>query len=167
LQQGQRVLVHAGAGGVGSFAIQLARRAGAHVVATTSAANLELARSLGAHEVIDYRSQGFAHLSDIDLVVDTIGGETLEKSWSILRARGRIATLIDFAIRPTGDKSGEFVFFKGATESLPDAMKLFSSGDLQIVIDSMFPLNEVRAGLKKVATGHARGKVIIRGKHSF
>ena len=86
LQYGQRVLVHAGAGGIGSFAIQLACRAGAHVVATTSAANLELVRSLGAHEVIDYRSQSFAHLSGIDLVLDTVGGETLAKSWSVLRS---------------------------------------------------------------------------------
>jgi NADPH:quinone reductase-like Zn-dependent oxidoreductase len=165
LQQGQKVLIHAGAGGVGSFAIQLARRAGADVVATTSAANLELARSLGAHEVIDYRSQGFAHLSGIDLVLDTIGGETLAKSWSVLRPEGRIATLIDFAIRPTGDKSGEFVFFKSAAESLPDALKMFSSGRLQIITDSVFPLDEARAALEKVATGHARGKVIIRTKH--
>ena len=166
LQYGQRVLVHAGAGGIGSFAIQLACRAGAHVVATTSAANLELVRSLGAHEVIDYRSQSFAHLSGIDLVLDTVGGETLAKSWSVLRSGGRIATLIDFAIQPTGDKSGEFVFFKSAAESLPEAMEMFSSGHLQIVTDSIFPLDEVRAALEKVATGHARGKVMIRARHS-
>jgi NADPH:quinone reductase-like Zn-dependent oxidoreductase len=162
LQHGQRVLIHAGAGGVGSFAIQLARRAGAHVVATASAANLELVRSLGAHEVIDYRSESIAHLSGIDLVLDTIGGATLAQSWSVLRSGGRIATLIDFAIQPTGDKSGEFVFFKSATESLPEALELFGSGHLQIVTDSIFPLDEVRAALERVATGHARGKVIIR-----
>jgi NADPH:quinone reductase-like Zn-dependent oxidoreductase len=166
LQHGQTALIHAGAGGVGSFAIQLARQAGAHVVATTSAANFELVKSLGAHEVIDYRSQSFAHLRGIDLVLDTVGGETLAKSWSVLRSGGRIATLIDFAIQPMGDKSGESVFFKTAAESLPEAMEMFSSGRLQIVTDSIFPLDEVRAALEKVATGHARGKVIIRAKHS-
>jgi NADPH:quinone reductase-like Zn-dependent oxidoreductase len=166
LRHGQKVLIHAGAGGVGSFAIQLARRAGAHVVATASAANLELVMSLGAHEVIDYRSQSFAHLSGIDLILDTVGGETLAKSWPVLRSGGRIATLIDFAIQPPGDKSGEFVFFRSATDSLSEAMEMFRAGRLQIVTDSIFSLDEVRAALEKVATRHARGKVIIRAKHS-
>lgn len=162
LQSGQRVLVHAGAGGVGSFAIQLARRAGAHVIATASAANLDLVKQLGAHKAIDYRAQGFVHLSGIDLVLDTIGGETLEKSWAVLRSGGRIATLADFAIQSRDGKSGVFVFFKSATSALPEAMKMFDAGQLQVVTDSIFSLGDVRAALEKVATGHARGKVLIR-----
>ncbi|HEY0939815.1 MAG TPA: NADP-dependent oxidoreductase [Steroidobacter sp.] len=165
LQSGQRVLIHAGAGGVGSFAIQLARRAGAHVIATASAANLDLVKELGAHEAIDYRVQGFSHLSGIELVLDTIGGETLEKSWAVLRPGGRIATLADFAIQGQDGKTGEFVFFKSATAALPEAMKMFEAGQLQVVVDSSFALEEVRAALEKVATGHARGKVLIRANH--
>ena len=165
LQRGQKVLIHAGAGGVGSFAIQLARHAGAYVMATSSAANLELLRGLGAHEVIDYRAQGFSHASGVDLVLDTLGGETLAKSWSVLQPAGRIATLVDFAIQPQGGRSGEFVFFQSATASLPEAMARFSSHQLQIVMDSILPLEETRAALEKVATGHSRGKVIIRTQH--
>lgn len=84
LRQGQRVLIHAGAGGVGSMAIQQAHHAGARVIATASARNVELVKSLGADEVIDYRTEDFTQVRDIDLVLDTIGGETLEKSWSVL-----------------------------------------------------------------------------------
>src|SRR5690606_29990605 len=106
LQPGQRVLIHAGAGGVGSMAIQQAHHAGAHVIATASARNTELVKSLGADEAIDYRTQDFAQLQDIDLVLDTLGGETLERSWSVLHRNGRIASLVDFGIQPRDDKVG-------------------------------------------------------------
>ena len=95
-------------------------------------------------------------------MLDTIGGDTLERSWSVLGPRGRIATLVDFAIRHQGSHAGEFVFFKSPTASLPEAMEMFSAGQLQIVVDSVFPLDETRSALEKVATGHARGKVLIR-----
>jgi NADPH:quinone reductase-like Zn-dependent oxidoreductase len=162
LARGQRVLVHAGAGGVGSMAVQLAHLAGAHVLATASAPNLELVRSLGADEVIDYRVQDFGRVRDIDLVLDTIGGETLEKSWSVLRPGGRIASIVEFGIQPQSGQAGEFVFFASATPFLPEAVRLFAAGSLQTVIDSIFPLDETRAALEKVATGHARGKVLVR-----
>ena len=86
LAPGQRVLIHGGAGGVGSFAVQLARWRGAHVTATSSARDADLVRELGADEVIDYRSQRFEDVvADLDLVFDTVGGETWERSWSVLR----------------------------------------------------------------------------------
>jgi NADPH:quinone reductase-like Zn-dependent oxidoreductase len=162
LERGQRVLIHAAAGGVGSFAVQLAHRAGAHVIATASAKNVDLVKSLGADEVIDYRTRDFSTLRDIDLVIDTIGADTLNKSWSVLRAGGRISTLVEFGIKPTDGHSGEFVFFASATPYLPIAISLFKAGDLQIVTDSIFPLDEARSALEKVATGHARGKVLVR-----
>lgn len=164
LKSGQRVLIHAGAGGVGSFAIQLARQADAHVIATASQPNLGLLQSLGAHEAIDYRAQDISHLRDIDLVLDTVGGITLAQSWAALRTGGRIATLVDFEIKSREQKQGEFVFFKSATPTLPRAMAMFGSGSLQTVIDSIYPLEETRAALEKVATGHSRGKVIVRIK---
>ena len=162
LQQGQRVMIHAAAGGVGSMAVQLAHRAGTYVVATASAKNVELVKSLGADTVIDYQTQDFAQVRDIDLVLDTIGGETLEKSWSVLRAGGRIASLVEFGIQSQNGHSGEFVFFAGAGPFLPEAIRLFQADQLQIITDSIFPLDEVRSALEKVATGHARGKVLIR-----
>jgi len=162
LERGQRVLIHAAAGGVGSMAVQQAHYAGAYVIATASARNIELAESLGADEVIDYRAEDFTQVRDIDLVLDTIGGETLEKSWSVLRADGRIASLVEFGIKPRGGQVGEFVFFASATPYLPEAIRQFQAGHLQIITDSIFPLDEARSALEKLATGHARGKVLVR-----
>lgn len=162
LQRGQRVLIHAAAGGVGGMAVQQARMAGAYVIGTASAGNVDLVKSLGADEVIDYRTQDFAHLRDIDLVLDPIGGETLEKSWTVLRDGGRIATLVAFDIESRNGRIGESVFFRSATPFLPEAVMRFAAGQLQIVIDSIFPLEDTRAALEKLATGHARGKVVIR-----
>lgn len=165
LQRGQRVLIHAAAGGVGSMAVQQAHHAGAHVIGTASARNIELVRSLGADEVIDYRSQDFAQVRDIDLVLDSIGGETLEKSWSVLRAGGRIASLVEFDIKPSGGWAGESVFFASATPFLPESIRQFQAGQLQIIIDSVFPLDDARSALEKLATGHACGKVLVRASH--
>lgn len=162
LQRGQRVLIHAAAGGVGSMAVQQAHHAGAYVVATASARNIELVKSLGADEVIDYRIQDFTQVRAIDLVFDSLGGETLEKSWSVLRAGGRIASLVEFGIQPRDGKTGEFVFFESATPFLPEAIRMFQAGLLQIITDSIFPLDEARSALETLATGHARGKVLIR-----
>lgn len=162
LERGQRVLIHAAAGGVGSMAVQLAHRAGAYVVATASRQNIELVKGLGADEVIDYRTQDFAQTREIDLVLDSLGGETLTRSWSVLRTGGRIVTLVDFGIQPTHGHAGDAVFFATATPFLPQAARLFQAGHLQIITDSIFPLSEARSALEKVATGHARGKVIVR-----
>jgi 2-desacetyl-2-hydroxyethyl bacteriochlorophyllide A dehydrogenase len=165
LKRGERVLIHAGAGGVGSMAVQLAHRAGAHVIATASARNSEWVKSLGADDVIDYHHQDFTTLSDIDLVLDTLGGDTLERSWSVLGKRGRIATLVEFDIESRDGHTAQAVFFASATPFLQEAARQFSAGQLQVITDSIFALDETRAALEKVATGHARGKVIIRTGH--
>lgn len=165
LKPGQRVLIHGAAGGVGSMAVQLAHLAGAYVIATASARNIERVKSLGADEAIDYRSEDFTTLRDIDLVLDTVGGPTLESSWSVLGKGGRIATLVEFDIESREDHPGEAVFFASATRYLPEAVRQFSAGQLQVVTDSIFTLEETRAALEKVATGHACGKVIIRTAH--
>lgn len=165
LQRRQRVLVHAAAGGVGSMAVQQAHLAGAYVIGTASAGNVDLVKSLGADEVVDYRTQDFTQLRDIDLVLDPIGDETLAKSWSVLREGGRVATLVEFGIKPRNGRIGEAVFFASATPSLPEAVRQFQAGQLQIVTDSIFPLEDTRAALEKVATGHARGKVLIRTRN--
>jgi len=162
LQRGQRVLIHAAAGGVGSMAVQLAHHAGAYVIATASARNHELLKSLGADEVVDYRTHDSTDVHEIDLVLDTIGGETLAKSWSVLRPGGRIASLVEFGIKPQNGHAGEFVFFAVAAPFLPEGLRLFQGGQLQIITDAIFPLDQTRSALEKLATGHARGKVLIR-----
>ncbi|KJV28445.1 NADP-dependent oxidoreductase [Luteibacter yeojuensis] len=162
LQPGERVLIHGGAGGVGTMAVQLAALAGAHVIATASGRNHALVKELGAHDVLDYRHDDVTRLSDIDVVLDTFGGETLEKSWRVLSPKGRIATLADFSIKARGSNEGKAVFFATATPYLADAIAQFQQGKLQIITDAIFDLADVRAALEKLATGHARGKVVVR-----
>jgi len=162
LQAGQRVLIHAGAGGVGGFAIQLARQAGAHVSATASAPNLGLLQELGAHEAIDYRVDDFTRLAPFDVILDTVGGATLERSWQVLREGGIVASLVDFSIGARAGRRGASVFFAEATAPLHQAVELFRTGKLEIVIDSLHALDEAGAALAKVASSHARGKVVIR-----
>jgi len=162
LRAGQRVLIHAGAGGVGSFAIQLASQAGAHVSATASAANLGLLMELGAHDAIDYRADDFTRLPAFDMILDTVGGSTTARSWEVLRDGGTLASLVEFAIAPRDGRHGAFVFFAEATAALRQAVALFRAGKLEIVIDSLHPLDGAAAALAKVAAGHARGKVVIR-----
>jgi len=163
LQAGQRVLVHAAAGGVGSFAVQFAKQAGAHVIATASARNLGLARELGADEAIDYQRQDFsAVVRDVDLVLDTVGGDTLERSWQVLAATGAIVSTVDFAIEARGGRPGSFVFFNHDAGTLDRVLQRFNEKQLQIVLDTIHPLDDARAALEQVAGGHARGKVIVR-----
>ena len=163
LQRGERILIHAAAGGVGIMAVQLAHRAGAHVIATASARNHDMLKLLGADEIIDYRVEDFAaQARDVDLVLDSIGGRTLEQSWSVLGDGGRIASIAEFGIEPRDGHDGTFVFFASAERYLPHAVRMFQAGQLQVVIDSIFGQYETRAGLEKLATGHARGKIVIR-----
>ncbi|QGZ66024.1 NADP-dependent oxidoreductase [Paraburkholderia acidisoli] len=165
LQRGERVLIHAAAGGVGSMAVQLAHRAGACVIATASARNHELVKSLGADRVIDYRAEDFSALRDVDLVLDTLGGETLEQSWSVLRAGGRIVSMVEFGIQPRDGRDGASVFFATAQPFLAKAVERYEADELQIIIDEIFAPGEARAALEKLATGHARGKIVIRASH--
>jgi len=162
LQPGERVLIHAGAGGVGIMAVQLAHHAGAHVIATASSKNMDLVKSLGADEVIDYRTAGLTQLREIDLVIDTLAGDALEQSWSVLAPGGRIASLVAFDIASRNGHAGAFVFLAEAASTLPEAISMFLAGRLQIVTDSIFPFDQTRAALEKLATGHACGKVLIR-----
>lgn len=162
LQRGETVLIHAAAGGVGTMAVQLARGAGARVIATASARNHEMVRSLGADEVIDYRTQDLSRLRGVDLVIDTIGADTLEKSWQVLGPAGRIASTVEFGIAARDGHAGTFVFFADAARFLPEAFRLFALGGLQIVTDTIFKLDDVRSALERQATGHARGKLIVR-----
>ena len=163
LVAGQRVLIHGAAGGVGSFAVQFAKQAGARVIVTASSKNHGLAKELGADEVIDYRHEDFsARLRDLDLVIDPVGGDTTERSWSVLKPGGTLVSLVDPTIAPRGDVNGVFVFFQGDTPVLQGIIKLFEARRLQVILDTIHPLDEARAALEQVANGHARGKVIIR-----
>ena len=167
LRAGQSVLIHAGAGGVGLFAIQLARRAGAQVISTASAVNHALLRELGAHQVIDYRAGDFAAgLKNLDVVLDTVGGETRARSWPLLRAGGVLAAI---AMPPPDEAAAARHGVRAAMAAvrpngarLAEIGALIDAGALQIVIDREFPLSEAAAAHRHSEARHVRGKIVLR-----
>lgn len=167
LRAGQSVLVHAGAGGVGQFAIQLARRAGARVIATASTPNHELLRRLGAQVVIDYRTADFAaELKDLDVVLDTVGGQTRERSWPVLRKGGM---LVAIAMPPPDAAAAEMHGVRTAMvavtphgERLAEIARLIDAGELEVMIDREFPLDQAAEAHRHIEQGHTRGKIILR-----
>jgi NADPH:quinone reductase-like Zn-dependent oxidoreductase len=165
VQTGQRVLIHGGAGGVGSFAVQLARWRGAHVTATASARDAELVRDLGADEVVDYRAQRFEEaVTDLDLVFDTVGGETWERSWDVLRPGGR---LVSVAVprppeRETRDNRRAIWFVvEPSRVQLIDIGGLIDGGHLRPIVSAVLPLAEGSAAYGAGHNGRGPGKVVL------
>ena len=163
LAPGQHVLVHGGAGGVGSFAVQLARWRGARVTATSSARDSDLVRGLGADDVIDYRTQRFEEaVTEIDLAFDTVGGDTWERSWAVLRPRGR---LVSIAVprppeRETDDGRRAIWFVvKQDRQQLLEIGALIDAGHLRPIISAELPL--ARGPEAYGPTGHMSGPVKV------
>jgi len=168
IQSGQKILIHGGAGGIGSIAIQIAKKLGAYVATTVSAKDKDFAAELGADEVIDYATQDFASLlQDYDGVLDTIGGETSEKSYQVLKPGGKIVSLAAPANEELAkEKSVEYIYLatQVTSERLNAITKLIEDGDLKLNIDKVFTLDEAAEALEYQKTGHARGKVAIKVK---
>ncbi|MDP3261838.1 MAG: NADP-dependent oxidoreductase [Tabrizicola sp.] len=169
LTPGQRVLIHAGAGGVGSIAVQLARAKGAHVTTTASAPKSALVRSLGADEVIDYHAQDFANVAkDMDVVFDTIGGEVQEKSWGVLKPGGMLVSITD---RPSEDrakamgKRAGYVFIGPNAAILKDLGQMVDLGQIRPLIAAEFGLNDTAKAQDFSETGRATGKIVIYAGH--
>jgi NADPH:quinone reductase-like Zn-dependent oxidoreductase len=164
LGPGEHVLVHGGAGGVGLFAIQLARFAGAQVTTTASSRNSEFVRQLGAERVIDYRAMPFEkQVTEVDVVFDTVGGETLRRSWSVLKPGGRMATgaADSEAIIDERTKQGFFIV-EANGEQLARIGRMLDAGELRTEVDAVLPLHraaEAYAGTVKERRG--RGKLVI------
>ena len=165
LTAGQRVLIHAGAGGVGSIAVQLARAKGAHVTATASAGKAELVKSLGADQVIDYHAQDFSNIAkDMDVVFDTIGGDVQEKSWGVLKPGGLLVSITD---KPSEDrakaegKRAAFVFIGPNAAILKNLGQMVDTGQVRPLIAAEFGLNDTAKAQDFSETGRATGKVVI------
>jgi NADPH:quinone reductase-like Zn-dependent oxidoreductase len=166
LKRGQRVLIHGGSGGVGHVAVQLAKWKGAHVLATASTKNQELLRELGVDEPIDYTKQKFEDVArDVDLVLDLIGGETQERSWSVLKKGGSLLSLVQ---PPSVEKAkalgvrAAFVAGHPSDAQLAEIAKIIDSGQLAPVIDRILPLSEVRRAHELSQSGHTHGKIVLR-----
>ena len=165
IKKGERVLIHAGAGGVGSFAIQFAKWVGAHVTATASATNEELVRGLGADVFVDYRSQKFEEVvAKVDVVFDTIGGDTQARSIPLLKKGGRLYSVVatpDAELLGSVGASGGFVMVQPNSEQLSRIAALVDDGVVRVVIDSVFPLSQARSAHEKSETGRAKGKIVL------
>lgn len=168
LQKGQKVLIHAGSGGVGTLAIQIAKHLGAEVAVTTSRSNFELVKKLGADIVLDYKTQNFEEeLSGYDLVLDAMGGDIMKNSFKILKKGGSIVSIK--GQEPEGlakkyDVNFEAFFMWPSGEMLEDLTKLVNDGVLVTTIDRSYSFDKVQEAYDYLQKGHAKGKVVIRIK---
>ena len=160
LRAGETVLIHGGAGGVAGFAIQIAKHLGARVISTASAANHDYVRSLGADELIDYRTQDFTQLvSGCDAVFDTVGGDVTERSFAVLRPGGRIASVAAGA-RPPGNTLRPNV--ERRRSHLERVVKLLDSGALRVLPIVKYPLSKAAAAHRVSEGRHLRGKLVLQ-----
>lgn len=192
LKKGQKVFIHAGSGGVGTFAIQLARHLGAQVATTTSTENVDWVKALGANVVVDYRKDDFAKtLRDYDVVLDTLGGDALARSPQVLKPGGKLISiagppdhdfakeigmpwivrqvlrLLSYRIRKAAQRHGahySFLFMKANGDQLCEIAALIDSGVIRPVVDRVFPFEATKAALAYVETGRAKGKVVVKVK---
>jgi NADPH:quinone reductase-like Zn-dependent oxidoreductase len=192
LKRGQKVFIQAGSGGVGTFAIQLAKHLGASVATTTSTANVALVKSLGANVVVDYKTQDFeAVLRDQDLVLNSQDGQTLAKSLRVLRRGGKLISIsgppdpefgrqigapglvrlvmrmLSAGVRRQARHRGlgyAFLFMKADGAQLREITRLIDDGAIRPVIDKVFPFEATNEALGYVESGRAKGKVVIKIK---
>jgi NADPH:quinone reductase-like Zn-dependent oxidoreductase len=192
VKKGQKVLIHAGAGGVGTLAIQLAKHLGAFVATTTSTANVEWVKALGADVVIDYKQQNFESvLRDYDVVLNSLGADILEKSLKVLKPGGQLISIsgpptpqfaqergaawaikqvmrvLSYGIRRKASKQGisyAFVFMQAQGAQLQKITKLVECGVLRPVIDRTYALESTAEALRYIEQGRSKGKVVIQIK---
>lgn len=166
LTAGQRVLIHAAAGGVGSLAVQLAKGRGAHVIGTASAKNHAFVRALGADEVVDYERERFETvIGPVDVVFDTMGGDIQTRSWKVLK-RGGI--LVSIASPPSAEAAVAhggrfaFVFTQPSAAQLAEIATLVDAGKLKAIVETVLPLAAAVRGQALSAAGHTRGKIVLQ-----
>jgi NADPH:quinone reductase-like Zn-dependent oxidoreductase len=163
LRAGERVLIHGGAGAVGTLAIQLAHRAGAHVIATVSARDIDFVKGLGADEAIDYKAAPFEETArDIDVVFDAVGGETLKRSWSVLKKNGRAVTIASDGDSSADDRSkNAFFIVEPNRRQLIEVAALIDKGSLQPVVDTIVPFSQAPFAYAGKFAKKGRGKLVV------
>lgn len=165
LQPEQRILIHGAAGGVGSFAVQLARWRGAYVIGTGSADSADLLDKIGVHEFINYEAASFEEVvNDADVVFDTIGGTTQERSWRALKPGGTLVSIISPPSEELARKHGAkaaYVFVQPSREHLVKLTKLIESHSIRPVLAATLPLSQVRRAHERSQSGHTHGKLVL------
>jgi len=167
LEPGQKVLIHAASGAVGNFAVQFAKWKGAYVIGTASGSNADLVRNAGADEFIDYHKTRFEEaVRDVDVVFDTVGGETQERSWKVLKKGGMLVSIV----QPPSEQSAKAHNVRGVfmredatrTEELMQISKLITNGQIKVNVQTILPLSEARKAQDLSQSGHARGKIVLK-----
>ena len=165
LSNGQRILIHGGAGGIGSIAIQIAKNLGAYVATTVSANDKEFVQELGADQVIDYKNQNFEDLlHDYDAVFDTVGGETYKRSFKVLKKEGIIVSMLE---QPNSELMNQydikaiFQFTQADRERLTKLAKWVDQNNIRVNVDRTFSLDEAADALDYQKDVHPRGKVVL------
>ena len=166
LSAGQTVLIHGGSGGVGTFAIQIAKTRGAKVIATASTANQDLLKELGADMAIDYTKQKFEDVAkDVDVVLDSVGKDTLARSYGVIKKGGYIVSLvarIDQAELDRHGIHGASLSVEPNSDELAEIGRLIDDKKIKVVVSQTFPLAEAKNAQEQVATGHTRGKIVLK-----
>jgi NADPH:quinone reductase-like Zn-dependent oxidoreductase len=166
IQSGQTVLIHGGSGGVGSFAIQIAKARGARVIATASTANQDLLKQLGADVAIDYTKQKFEEIvHDVDLVLDPVGRDTLARSYGVVKKGGIVVTLVsrcdEAELKKHEIRGASLSSHPDATE-LAEITKLIDDGKIKPIVSQVLPLTDAAKADAQAATHHTRGKIVLK-----
>jgi NADPH:quinone reductase-like Zn-dependent oxidoreductase len=160
------VLIHGAAGGVGSLAVQIARWRGATVIATTDAESVDLVKSLGADQVINYRSERFEKvISDVDLVLDSIGGDTQDRSWQVLKQGGTLVSIAGESIKqPPAEFGVRGIFFivKSNRLQLMEIARLIDRGHIRPVVGAIIPLADARKAFEMIFQSGKKGKIVLQ-----
>ena len=166
LMAGQTVLIHGGSGGVGHFAIQIAKARGAKVIATASSANQDLLKQLGADIAVDYTTQKFEDVAkDVDLVLDSVGEDTLKRSYGVVRKGGMMVSIVDnvdnkeLAARRI---RGTTIRTEPNTKTLEELARLIEAKKITPVVSQVLPLTEVGKAHQQIATRHTHGKIVLK-----
>jgi NADPH:quinone reductase-like Zn-dependent oxidoreductase len=168
LERHERILIHGAAGGVGRFAVQLARWRGAHITAPISSGNFEFVRSLGADELIDYRTTRFEEVvKEVDVVFDAVGGETLERSWPLVANGGRVVTVATQSNGASDQRAlNAFMRVRPEGSQLAQIARMFDEGELRSCVGTIFPLAAARLAYARATHGFRRGKIVLRNPES-
>lgn len=166
VQPGQTILIHGGSGGVGSFAVQIAKALGVRVIATASTANQDLLKQLGADEAVDYTKTRFEDVAkDVDAVLDPVGKETLARSYGVVKKGGIVMSLVarpdPAEIKKRGIRGASISVHPDA-EDLTEIAHLIDAGKIKPIVTKVLPLSEAIAAQRQAATHHTRGKVVLR-----
>jgi NADPH:quinone reductase-like Zn-dependent oxidoreductase len=168
LRAGQKILIHGAAGGIGSFAIQIAKYLGAYVAATAATEDVDYVKQLGADEAIDYKSRDFSEIiKDYDAVFDTVGGETNTRSYQVLKPGGTLVSMVAEPDPELVEQSGVNYIqqqSRATAERLKAVAELADQGVIKTNIDKTFPLEQAAEALDYLKTGHPRGKVVLKIK---